>query len=599
MTVIAHNYGNLPIYRFYISEAGSTTYEVYPLNFLSTTLTDQKESEQVFYRRSFSGTLIFGSNSPVLDWDDGVTIHNRQEDWYLFNGFRQHDPCAKLFFHIHRSDMIDPYWEGYFSVTDGKFDLDRCTFEVTPLANDDYADILEAQDTQINILAIPIGDAPVITTKIYGTTHQFTRNRFLLDVIKYMADEMVAGVTISSTFLTAANNPATLHTNHLLYLTIAQKSDIIRPTSTDASTIAMLSWKELMDIMWTMFQVRWDYISGTNTINVEHISFWSQVAGLDLTTQLISQTTNKFSYIKEEMPKSERFSFMESFNGNFVGTPIWYDSNCIDQNPESNSRETSIPVTTELEYIMSNPADIADDGFVILCNYLSGGLYYIESDYGSLVVGSALNMHLSVANLQNFYHRHNRVLINGKLNNNDVTFWTAQKNKLQECYAIVNPDDLFDPANYIHTELGNTYFNSHATVKSATLKPSSEMKLNLVYGDADTPFTGVDDVKVITVTEITGNHQSRFNFTLNKDADDDLVITIYLTCKDIDGVECDTAVETITIASGTRNDFCLIPWCEPVATPAICVAHYVTDITDATAHGWTVTFSYDPDSYCP
>lgn len=570
-------------YRFYIT-IGSSVTEVFPLGFLDTLLIDTQEKSQAFYRRTFSGPLTFTNNNGADDFD-------------LFYSAEIADPCGKILFLIEREDVY--YWDGYFSTTDGRFDLDNCTFEVTPLPDDDYVLLMDEQKIQYNMINISDIDAPVITTNIYGTATTYTRNRFLIDVIAYLADQMLPGVTLSSDFFTEAINPATLNTNHLLYLTIAQKSDIIRPASSDPATTAMISWQELMEIVWVMFQVQWDYDSVTDTINVEHISWWTKDAGLDLRTQLLTQSTNKYSYSKDQMPKYEIFSFAEADDDNFVGTPIRYESKCVNPDPDSNRVSQSINVTTDLEYIIDNPDAIADEGFVILCNYLDGGNYYVESDYTPYIPSYKLNNHLSVANLQHRYYRHNRVLINGYMNEIPTTFWTAQKTKIQECYAIICPSDNYDPGDEITTELGETYLGGvKGTVKRSELNPNGEMKFTLAYGPEDNENTGVEDINVITLTETTGVLQSIFAISLNNPADADLTFDMVLTCRDAGDVECDTAPQTFTILTGARYGSKTINWCTPAGAP-ICVAAKTFDSYPAGAPGWQVVLNSDPDSECP
>ena len=151
----------------------------------------------------------------------------------------------------------------------------------------------------------------------------------MLDVIEFLAEKIYdptgvigAAAVVSATFFTdSPNNYVTQSTQRLKYLTIAQKSDIIRPASTDPATTAMMSWNELMDILWTIFQVRWNY-DGAGTFNVEHVSWagFAPAPGIDLRSQLSCTSTNKYSYLKEKMPKFEKFSFMEADDLNFVGS---------------------------------------------------------------------------------------------------------------------------------------------------------------------------------------------------------------------------------------------------------------------------------------
>lgn len=576
MSITPYSYGNIPTYRFYISEASSVTYEVFPLNFLSSSLNDSQENDQIFYRRKFAGSLLFGTNSLVID-DNGVT-QNRKDDWALLWGIEQTDPCEKLFFTITKTvtGVTTTYWEGYFSTTDGDFDIDKCTFEVTPILVDDYADLLNEAKTQYDILTI----SPTVTTTkvIYGTPDIiYDRNRWLLDVIEFSADKIVTGVSVSSDFFTDATNPITLNPNKLLYLTIAQKSDIIRPTSTNPATTAMLSWNELTDILWGMFHVKWDYDMVSNTINVEHISWWTKAAGIDLRTQLSCKATNKYSYLKEKMPKYEKFSFMEADDYNFVGTPIWYDSACVNPDPESNVKELNISVTTDLQHIIDNPTAISDEGFVILCNYESGGLYFVAIEGGMLVPHVLPNMHLSWANLQNSYFRHNRILIEGYMNAVLTTFWSAQKNIIQPCVAIVC--DEFDPTEEMTTELGETYLSGvKGTVDKAELSPEGKLKLSLLYGPADNENTGVSGpVKYVVIYQ---------------DGD-----VLYATLTETSLVDIDMVIVNLLCDGSASAD---IAWQIPAGTmySTKSIIHKQIIAITVTTVGWDFYFTNDPLYIC-
>ncbi len=499
MSIIPYSTGIYPHYRFYITYS-TLSYEVFPLKFNDSSLTDELAGNEVFYRRKFNGSLLFGTNSTVLD-EDG-NIQNRMDDWLLFWAFEITNSCDKLYLTITKNSITVPYldseiyWEGYFSTNEGKFDIDRCTFEVTPIVNDDYTLILEKTDIQHNMLS---AGAAVSTEATGFITETYTRNRWLTDLVDYLADFIKAGCSTSYTFFTDTPNYVTLDANHLTLLTIAQKSDIKYPASTDPSTTALISWKELMDILWGMFQMKWNYDSTTDTINVEHISWvgFSPSPGLDLRSHLTTVATNKYTYLKNDMPKYEYHSFAEANNTNFLRMALWYDSPCVNQDMKSNIVETSINVTTDLEYIYNNPDDISSDGWVIFCNYSEGGSYYIEYQSGKYITTDfKLNMRLSWANLFDSYFRHNRVLLEGYLNNALVTFWTAQKIKQQECSVVLCAD--YDPAEEITTELGETYFGgAKARVKSANIKPSGEVKFNLIYGPEDNVNTGVADIKIV------------------------------------------------------------------------------------------------------
>ena len=566
-------------YHFYIVYHSVPT-EVFPLNFLETSLVDEKERDQIFYRRKFNGTLTFGGRRLKDDYD-------------LLHGIYLADPCGRIDFLIYQDTTI--YYESYFSASQGAWDFDQFTFTVTPIPYDNYNDILDVADIQYNILDVTPKD---ITTNIYGSTTTYTRNRWLMDVVRYLANKVSPGSTVSSTFFTAATNPVTLDYNFLTLLTIAQKSDIKDPTSSNPATTAMMSWNQLMNILWGMFQVAWSYDAGI--ITVEHISFFSHSAGVDIRTQLIGQSSNKFRYLTEKMPKYEKFAFMEADEVNFVGVPIWYDSVCVDQDPNTNVKETSVNVTTDLQFIQNNPTAITNEGFVILCNYVSGGNYYVRSDKGAYFATSSLNMDLSWANLHNCYFRHNRVLITGYMNDILTTFWTAQKTKIQPINAIICPEADYNPEDYITTELGEVHFEGEkAYVQKAVIKPYREVNFTLLYGPEDNENTGVVNNKIITITEVVseaGPGLSHYYAVCNQPANVQLTITIHLICQDEDDETCETDTESIVIPIGSINGTCVVTWCQPVAKDAVCIAANHHDTTGAP--GWTVIWHYDNAYYC-
>ena len=597
MSFATYNTGNTGSYRFYLT-IGSSVTEVFPLNFRESLLIDEQEKGEIFYRRKYSGSLTFVNG-------------NGDDDFDLLHAVETVVPCTEILFLIEREEAY--YWDGYFSTTDGIFDLDKCTFEVTPLPKDDYAAIYDLADIQYNVLsmtdpATSIQYPPVTTTAyILGLVDPaivYTRNRWLANVIEFLCDVVAPGATYSSDFFTAADNPATLNSNKLLYLTIAQKSDIKRPLSTDPATTAMLSFNELMEILWVMFQVKWEYDSVAGNFKIEHISDWPPSAGLNLVNQEIARN-NKYSYIKEKMPKYEKFTFMEADNINFVGVPIWYDSPCVNPDPDSNVLEKRVNITTDLEYIIENVAGgngeaISDDGFVILCNYVDGGDYFVDIGLGSLNGDIRLNMYLSWANLLNYYYRHNRVLISGYLNNNIINFWSAQKTKQQECFAIVCPDDDYDPVDYITTELGETWFlGEKAKVKQSSLNPSGEMKFTLLYGPADNENTGVVIGKGILVVQ---TDKDTFKATLTEPADGDLDLIIREEIY-TDGCawDCLGGDETWTILTGEKEStYTYTHACRLSVKP---VGYFNSiGINSAGAPGWSVNYEpmpiYDADENC-
>lgn len=465
-------------YKFYVTE-GTVETEVFPINFLETSLLDEQESGYIFYRRKFQGELIFGGLGRI-------------DDFNYFLAINAATPCEKLIFEIEK-DGIN-YWTGYFSTSTGSWDMDECTFKVTPIVQDGYTDILERADNQFNVL-----DAAVcvdVTTVAYISgiyDIDFTHTKWLNTIIDWLAAQLVTvAPTVTKTFFTAATNPSTQDENKLRYLTIAQKANIIRPADTNPAVFALMSWNDLMEILWGMFQVAWDYDLATNTFRVEHISTFAHGTGLDLRTQKISKGSNKYNFVPDKMPKYEKFSFMEASDGNFVGVDIWYDDTCVNQNLKQNKRETAIDVTTDIEYIINVPDAISDSGWVIMCTFEWGGENFIPVDYGYLYPTAKLNMSLSWANLHHCYFMDNRVLLEGYMNNVLTTFFSAEKTKAQRINAMICDMSAYDPWDTIITELGETYLGGvEGYVGSANIKPTGETNFVLLYAPEENARTPI------------------------------------------------------------------------------------------------------------
>ena len=551
-------------FEFYVTYNSVTT-EVYPINFLETSLIDELERDQIFYRRKFSGSLIFGGKSLKTDFD-------------YFRSIEQSAPCARLDFTIYKDSVI--YWSGYFSTSNGSWDLDNCTFTITPLLQDDYTDILDGADLEYNILSSGALSEVTTTYDDGDTTIVYTHNRLFYDVIEYLADKIIPGITISSTFFEEATNPVTLTTNHYDYLTIAQKSDIKNPTASNPARTGMMSFNQIMQICRAM-NLYWDY-DGT-TLRVEHISFWPSVEGISIRDQKLAQGTNKYKYINEQIPKYEKFSWMEADTLAFIGYPIWYNSDCVNQDPESNVSDIAIStVTTDIEYIircMDDPDDagssISNNGWVLLANELRGSDLYIRLTY----VDSGyvhFNADLSWELLHKSFFKHGRQLISGYMNNSLTTFITAKKIKQQECNIIYC--DEWDSSEHITTELGDDYFSGEkGKVSKAVIKPYGEINLTLMYGPVDGVNTGITYSKFVKIKQINAG--------------------LFAVLTEVSGSDVDIVVENTDCYSNPNAD---LLWTINAGnyTETLPVVHRIVTSIYTTTPGWDIYFEPDYDYVC-
>jgi hypothetical protein len=322
-----------------------------------------------------------------------------------------------------------------------------------------------------------------------GTEITYDQNRLLIDVLTLFSDNCDLDQVESDFFemnppgdapgYVAGLNYVTGAANKVSNLMMAQKSDIIDPEASNPATRGMITFNEIATILKEMFQVYW-FIDG-DSLRFEHISYFNRVVNPDfvLTGSTLRKWIigkNAYTYEKDKMPKFERYKWSEAQNTDFVGYEISYDSACVNQDPKSNIKN-HLPgnVTTDLIFINSDPDEINKEGFVMIANDLVGSTYVVASEAGLITGLIKPNMHLSWANLHYNYHRHERVLLEGEMNNEPTNFITAKRTKKQEnipfpfcCDASLNPlTDL------ITTYLGNGEIN----------KLSLNLKTNMMTSD--------------------------------------------------------------------------------------------------------------------
>lgn len=211
-----------------------------------------------------------------------------------------------------------------------------------------------------------------------------------------------------------------------------------------------------------MFQVYW-FIDG-NRIRFEHISYFQEVLGLDLTASQYAQEmvkSNRYAYNSIERPKYETFAFAESGNQDFIGDDIWYDTLCVNQDADTNVMNHQVEdVTTDIEFVINSPGDVSNSGWVLLACELSGGVYINIIDVGVLSSNSIANAPLSWANLHDAFFRYFRYWKEGYINNTFTVFESYRNTVVQDPVTIKFCCDLlsFDAAEAIKTPLGETWF---------------------------------------------------------------------------------------------------------------------------------------------
>lgn len=301
-----------------------------------------------------------------------------------------------------------------------------------------------------------------------------TRARKLNDILNHFRSDFGC-IALESEFFTNNVNP--ISGQDLTNVMIEQKSDAIFESnveSSDPATLGIITFKQLMDQLWAMFQVTW--VIQDNILYVEHINFFrfnfsylpNTTVGIDLTSVYPLALVGTYNYsFEQKLPIREKFSFMEAWNIDFIGADIEY-TNCL--NEGSTDRYVADLITTDIDpTYLDNEA--SKDGFVFFhCDQTNN----VISVAGVLSGITFPNAHLSWANLHQAYWRSNRPLPTGYMNNELIAFNAPNlKLKKQEPiefpFCVENFDTFVN--DLVRTTMGDgTIEKAEYSFKTGTIK---------------------------------------------------------------------------------------------------------------------------------
>lgn len=305
--------------------------------------------------------------------------------------------------------------------------------------------------------------------QIVGDTNGITQidnGMPLGDVLTLFVNTFCSGYTVVSDFfqinpdVPSAINYVTGQPSKVNNLTLFQKSDVKRPNATNA-TKAKQTWEKMVVALVKMFNVEWRIV-GT-VVRFEHVSYFTKNLGLDLTQPRYAAFMvgkRKYSYENNTIPAREEFKFMEAEpGGDFAGVPIIYSGGCVSKGSRQQVETHAVEnITTDLEFVMSNPESdsplVEDDGFVMIAARWNGTEFETITE-ASIIGRASLNNPLAWAQLHRDYHRYNRALSSGNMNNAPTTFFSVKPTKKGE--KITVPfccTDTFNPDDKVKTGLG-------------------------------------------------------------------------------------------------------------------------------------------------
>ena len=236
--------------------------------------------------------------------------------------------------------------------------------------------------------------------------------------ISVLLKEIAPDVTLEETaeysqFLFGERNPITMISQRLF---ITPKSNVINSGYDQPAQKAPITLKTITDMLRDCFRCFWFVENGK--FRIEHISFFmnggsytgSPIVGRDLTEEIETRNgkdwafaTSKFTYDKPEMTGRYQFGWMDDVTQLFEGYPIDILSNFV--NKERIEDVTVSQFTSDVDYILLNPSQISQDGFVLLAAELSDEVYKLP--YVNFILNytdhNSQNGWVAFMFLQNYY----------------------------------------------------------------------------------------------------------------------------------------------------------------------------------------------------
>ena len=256
-----------------------------------------------------------------------------------------------------------------------------------------------------------------------------------------------------------ANTPYTEALENLQDFLLFQKSDVKRPTASNFATVGRTSIKKILEVLQVMHNTTLRIV-GTQ-LRLEHVSYFSQSTGLDLTAAPYSNYVDgkiQTTYDNTSAAKSERFAWSETVSPMFTGTPIRYSEECLLSDAPDETLYTAADMNSDVLYIQGNPDRVDDRGFVPVAAYRNGSDYYLVQETNLSDGNLYPNGHMAWPNLLAHYHTYDRLYPTGVMNGAATTFDSSKRRKVGEDVDIILSNnsfwDVYSAGDLVETEIG-------------------------------------------------------------------------------------------------------------------------------------------------
>lgn len=267
------------------------------------------------------------------------------------------------------------------------------------------------------------------TLVLKGSKH--TRGRWVEDILQFFLDDFQ--LILKSYFFQSTVNPVTHEPeNQTKFMQMEQKSDAKDADSTEPATNGFIKFSELIADLCVTFDLRW-WIDGSY-FRIEHVSNLPETNDVDATAYSGNYNARAYTYDSDNIPRRQTLKFMDgSEDIDFSGLPIVYDAPNTSGRSTDNTTELRVSnFTTDLGKIISEPAQISNNGFLLVSVEKKNNKYVAKTGIGILTGVLKENQYLSASNLISTFYNHDMPLPTATVNGELKTFASTQRRRKQE-----------------------------------------------------------------------------------------------------------------------------------------------------------------------
>lgn len=253
----------------------------------------------------------------------------------------------------------------------------------------------------------------VAARKAFTIRHAYPLASVLSVLLAKIAPNISFGESAQYSKFFYENNPIVPYNFQVM---ITPKSNLINSGYDTPAQKAPITIKEVFDMLRDCFRVYWYVENGK--LRLEHI-LWFRNGGSYLTTpetgvnltNLIQYRNgkswafgqNKYTFDKMDSAGRYQFGWMDDVTELFNGFPVDINSGYVDK--EKTEEVTVTNYTSDIDYILLNPSEVNEDGFVLLAPILYGGRLKLPY-YNYIIDGNdhyLQNAYVAFCMLINFY----------------------------------------------------------------------------------------------------------------------------------------------------------------------------------------------------